>query len=61
MNDNQENEVLKRMIANLRMDAANAITAASEYKARYEMAAEENEQLKKQLAAAGSQPIKKAN
>lgn len=61
MNDNQENEVLKRMIANLRMDAANAITAASEYKARYEMAAEENEQLKKRLAAAGGQPTKKAN
>ena len=46
------------MIANLRMDAANAITAASEYKARYEMAAEENEQLKKRLAAAGGQPTK---
>lgn len=51
-NPAQEIEVLKRMILSLRNDAANAMTAASEFKARYEIAAEENAELKKQLAAA---------
>lgn len=65
----QEMEVLKRMIGTLRMDAANAMTAASEFKARYEMAAQENAQLraqlaaaeKKQAAAAGPVPAKAVN
>ena len=47
----KENEVLKKMILTLRNDASNAMTAASEFKARYEIAAEELEQLKQQRAA----------
>ena len=47
----KENEVLKKMILTLRHDASNAMTAASEFKARYEIAAEELEQLKQQRAA----------
>lgn len=52
MNQENEVEIYKRMIINLRNDATNAMTAAAEYKARLEIAIEENEQLKKQLAAA---------
>ena len=48
-----ETEVYKRMILALRNEATNAMTAAAEFKARLELAEEENEQLKKQLAAAG--------
>ena len=47
----KENEVLKKMIMTLRNDSTNAMTAAAEFKARYEMAAEELEQLKQQRAA----------
>lgn len=47
----KENEVLKKMILTLRNDASNAMTAASEFKARYEIAAEELEQMKKQRTA----------
>lgn len=46
-----ELEIYKRMVVNLRNDMINAITAASEFKARLEIATEENEELKKQLAA----------
>lgn len=48
----KENEVLKKMILTLRNDASNAMTAASEYKARYEIAAEELAELKQQQRAA---------
>ena len=47
-----EIEIYKRMIINLRNEASNAMTAAAEFKARLEMAMEENEKLKKKLAAA---------
>ena len=47
----KENEVLKKMILTLRNDASNAMTAASEFKARYEIAAEELAELKKHQAA----------
>ena len=47
----KENEVLKKMILTLRNDASNAMTAASEFKARYEIAADELAELKKLQAA----------
>lgn len=46
-----EIEIYKRMIINLRNEASNAMTAAAEFKARLEIAMEENEKLKKKLAA----------
>ena len=52
MNQENEIEIYKRMIVNLRNDASNALTAAAEFKARLEMAMEENEKLKKKLSAA---------
>ena len=53
MNQENETEIYKRMILSLRNDATNAMTAAAEFKARLEIAQEENEQLKKQLEAKG--------
>ena len=58
MNQENELELYKRMIVNLRNETINAMTAAAEFKARLEMATEENEELKKRLAAAT--PIKAA-
>ena len=52
MNQENEIEIYKRMIVNLRNDASNALTAAAEFKARLELAMEENEKLKKKLSAA---------
>ena len=46
-----EIEIYKRMIINLRNEASNAMTAAAEFKARLEIAMEENEKLKKKLSA----------
>lgn len=55
----RENEVLKKMIMTLRTDASNAMTAAAEFKARYEMAAEELAELKK--ASKPLPPVKAAS
>ena len=51
----EENEMLKKMVFNLRNDIANAVMAASEYKARYEMAEEKLKQQERQ------RPVKAAN
>ena len=61
MNNNQENEIeiYKKMIVHLRNETSNAITAAAEFKARLEIAMEENEKLNKKLLAA-QQPKKAA-
>ena len=58
MDQVNELELYKRMVINLRNETVNAMTAAAEFKARLEMMTEENEQLKKRLAAAT--PIKAA-
>lgn len=51
MNQENEAEIYKRMVINLRNDLTNAMTAAAEFKARLDLAQEENEGLKKQLEA----------
>lgn len=51
-----ETEIYKRMVVFLRNDATNAMTAAAEFKARLEIATEENERLKKELAAVQKKP-----